>query len=294
MRFLETRELAYFVTVAEEQHIGRAAHRLGLAQPPLSRAIKKLEQRLGVPLLERLGRGVGLTAAGEVLLIEGRKVLAASEAAAERARRAGESTSRLVLAMKPGGDVGMLPDILELFARDRPEAAVDVMVCGVGEQVGLLATGIVDMALIHPPHDDPSEFDTELLHVEGQMAVLPKDHRFAARNLLHLADLEGETMPRWPGSTVSGPLVRDNAQLMQHIVLGQMIAVIAMSANDHLRHDLVTVPVVDAEPVSVLLAWPTDSRSSTLGSFVRAAAEVAAQRSVQRGDNEADQSQSEN
>src|SRR5690349_19535611 len=85
---METRELRYFIAVAEESHVGRAAQRLGMAQPPLSRAIAQLERRLGAELLVRGPRGVTLTAAGETLLREGRAALAAVEAAEQRTRRA--------------------------------------------------------------------------------------------------------------------------------------------------------------------------------------------------------------
>ncbi|NED37050.1 LysR family transcriptional regulator, partial [Streptomyces sp. SID8499] len=78
---METRELRYFVAVAEELHFGRAAQRLGIAQPPLSRAIAALERRLGADLLERGSRGVALTGAGAVLLREARAALDAVEAA---------------------------------------------------------------------------------------------------------------------------------------------------------------------------------------------------------------------
>jgi DNA-binding transcriptional LysR family regulator len=88
---LETRELRYFLAVAEELHIGRAAQRLGMAQPPLSRALQRLERRLGVLLLERTSRGVTLTPAGSVLLAEGRRALDAVDAAARRTTQAGQS-----------------------------------------------------------------------------------------------------------------------------------------------------------------------------------------------------------
>ncbi|MFF3330673.1 LysR family transcriptional regulator [Streptomyces sp. NPDC002888] len=77
MERLETRELEYFVAVAEELHFGRAAERLGIAQPPLSRAISRLERRMGVQSFERTSRRVDLTAAGAVFLAESRKVLRA-------------------------------------------------------------------------------------------------------------------------------------------------------------------------------------------------------------------------
>ena len=85
---METRELRYFVAVAEELHFGRAARRLGIAQPPLSRAIRQLERRLDVTLLERTSRTVTLTEAGSVLLREGRAALDAVDAADRRTRRA--------------------------------------------------------------------------------------------------------------------------------------------------------------------------------------------------------------
>ncbi len=115
MEGLEVRELVYFTAVAEELHFGRAAARLGMAQPPLSRAIQQLERRLGVTLLERSSRRVALTEAGAVLLRESRRVLDAASAAARRTRRAGRAEPQLVLAVKPGGDGGLLPAILDAY-----------------------------------------------------------------------------------------------------------------------------------------------------------------------------------
>ena len=90
---MERREFVYFVAVAEERHFGHAAARLGISQPPLSRAIKQLEQRMGVSLLRRTSRSVALTPAGQVLLHEARKALDAMDAAIRRSQRAGARRS---------------------------------------------------------------------------------------------------------------------------------------------------------------------------------------------------------
>ncbi|GAA4249175.1 LysR family transcriptional regulator [Dactylosporangium darangshiense] len=282
MERLETRELAYFVVVAEEQHVGRAAERLGMAQPPLSRAISKLERRVGVPLLERAGRGVRLTAAGKVLMHEARKVLDAAAAAGHRTRRAAEARPRLVLAMKAGADAGLVPEILRRYREQPAPATVDVHVCGVAEQATLLRTGEADMALLHLPHDDASGFDTELLHVDGQIAVLPQGHRLAGRRSIRLDDLSGETLPRWRDVPGTGPVVRDGSQLMQLIALGETIALLPAASEAYLRRDLVAVPVEDAGPISLVLAWPERSRSTALAAFVRTA--VATARSARPGE----------
>src|ERR1700744_6313190 len=101
---LETRELEYFMAVAEELHFGRAAVRLSIAQPALSKAIQRVESRLGVPLLVRSSRHVSLTPAGDALLHHGRHALNAVSAAAQAARQAADKQARLRLVLKPGGD----------------------------------------------------------------------------------------------------------------------------------------------------------------------------------------------
>src|SRR5580698_7746854 len=111
MTELETRELEYFIAVADELHFGRAAVRLSIAQPALSKAIRRIETRLGVPLFVRSSRHVELTAAGEALQEHGRHALNAVSAAAQSARRAADSQARLRLVLKPGGDAGLLSGI---------------------------------------------------------------------------------------------------------------------------------------------------------------------------------------
>ena len=268
---METRELAYFVAVAEELHFGRAAGRLGMAQPPLSRAIRQLEHRLGVELLIRNSRGVRLTEAGEVLLHEGRKALEAVTAAARRAQRAGRPEPRLVVAMKTSGDGGLLGGILAEYERDPDAIPVDLVFCGPGEQTELLRDGRADVAFLHSPWDEVNGFDTEELLTLRSVAVLPRSHRLARRKSLQLEDLEGEPKPRWPGMTNDGPEIRDSAQLMQLIALGRVVAVLPETVRTNLHPDLVAIPVMDAGPSGVVLAWPERSRSRSVAAFVRAA-----------------------
>ncbi|WP_284750481.1 LysR family transcriptional regulator [Amycolatopsis sp. RTGN1] len=271
---METRELAYFVAVAEELHFGRAAQRLGMAQPPLSRAIQQLERRMGVTLLERTSRGVTLTPAGAVFLAESRKALDAVEAAVRRAQRAGQDVPKLLVAMKPDGDAGLLERILPGYRADPDAIEVEIVVGGIGEQSRMLRDGRVDLAFLHGPHDDVAGFDTEPLLTQDQVAMLARGHRLADRSALVLADLDGEPFPRWPGSDVNGPEIRDPGQLLQLVALGQVVAVVPESARRHVRSDVACVPVLDAPRTTVLLAWPDRTRSRAVAAFVRASTDV--------------------
>lgn len=282
---LETRELAYFVAVARERHFGRAAQALGIAQPPLSRAIQQLERRLGVPLLVRGSRGVSLTPAGEILFREGLTALDAVDAAARRTQRAGRTERRLVVVMKPGGDSGLLPDIRATYGASPDAVFVEPLVCGIGEQEGLLRDGSADVGLLHAPYDDLTGLDSVELLEERQVLIVNRAHRLAGHAAVSMADLQGERLPRWPrqrspypADTASGPLVHDAGQLMQLVALGDVVVVLPESAREHLRQDLVAIPVVDAPTSHVLLAWPLDSRDRALSGFVRAAVEVADRR----------------
>jgi LysR family transcriptional regulator, benzoate and cis,cis-muconate-responsive activator of ben and cat genes len=279
---VETRELQYFVAVAEELHFGRAAQRLGMAQPPLSRAIRQLERRLEAPLLQRTSRAVALTEAGAVLLREGRAALDALAAAERRTRRtalAAQGQPAVVLVSKAGASRELLAKLLDAHAAEPDAAAVEVLLCGPGEQERLLRDGRADVGLLHRPFDDTAGFDTEDLRTEGQVVVLPAGHPLTGRPHLRLAevtDLPGLPLPRWPDldgvyPDGPGPQVRDNVQLLQLIALGRAAAVLPESVRDHLGDELATVPLVDAPSVTTVIAWPPHSRSRAVAGLVRAA-----------------------
>lgn len=283
----ETRELAYFVAIAEELHFGRAAQRLGIAQPALSRAVKQLERRLEVVLLERTSRKVVLTSAGEVLLEESRAVLDSVTAAARRTQRAGRPNHQLVVAVPPCSDGGMLRDILAAYASEPDVIGVELEF---GDSCkAMVLDGRADAGLLYRPAADPQlvGIDTEELLVEQPVAILPRTHRLAGRSHLRLADLRGERLPSWPDVPnggrgdlpvvfARGPLVHNAVELMQRIELGHTIALEPISVIGAVRPVLVVIPVLDAPPITLVVAWPAQSRSRAVAAFVRTAKTVAA------------------
>ncbi len=138
---IELRELRYFIAVAEELNFTRAAARLGMAQPPLSAAIGKLERKLGVRLLERTSRRVTLTPAGAVLLEQGRIAVEGVGAAIERARRKGTQADRLTVAVKPGTGPDLLKKIMQAYARDRRMPQVHILFGHPGGPAAAVAAG---------------------------------------------------------------------------------------------------------------------------------------------------------
>ncbi|MFE2954711.1 LysR family transcriptional regulator [Nocardia tengchongensis] len=276
---METRELRYFVAVAEELHFGRAAQRLTMAQPPLSRAIQQLERRLGVVLLHRGSRAITLTEAGSVLLREARLALEAVEAAEHRTRRAAADQPGLVLAAKAGASSELLSKLLDAYAAEPGAVTVEVVLGGPGEPERLLRNGSADVALLHRPYDSTAGFDTEDLHTEQQVVVLPAGHPLSNRPHISMAEVNALTdlpLPRWPRPDGSypdgpGPQVRDHTQLTQLIRLGRACAVMPESLRAQLRDDHAIVPVPDAPPVTTVIAWPPHSRSKPIADLVRTA-----------------------
>ncbi|MEV5833861.1 LysR family transcriptional regulator [Nocardia sp. NPDC052112] len=276
---VETRELRYFVAVAEELHFGRAAQRLAMAQPPLSRAIQQLERRLGVVLLYRGSRAITLTKAGSVLLREARLALEAVEAAERRTRRAAADRPGVVLATKAGASSELLSKLLDAYATEPGAVTVEVVLCGPGEAESMLRNGSADVALLHRPYDTTTGFDTEDLHTEQQVVVLPAGHPLANRPHLSTAEVNALTdlpLPRWPRPDGTypdgpGPQVRDHTQLTQLIRLGRACAVMPESLRAQLRDDHAIVPVPDAPAVTTVIAWPPHSRSKAIADLVRTA-----------------------
>ncbi len=270
---LEVRELRYFLTVAEELHFGRAAGRLSIAQPALSKTIQRTEARLGVQLFTRTSRNVTLTRAGEALLEHGRVALTAMTAAVQSAQRAGRD-DHLRLVLKPGGDANLLSGILAAYATTPGAHQVDILFSGSTDRVDHLLDGRADVALLYAPFDDLTGLAHEELRTEDRVAVLPATHRLADRAAVHLADLKDETFPRWRGvggAVGQGPEVADVAELIPLVAIGRVIAVLPRSLVSPVPPGLVMVTVEDAEPSHLLVAHLAHDNRDSVRAFVHAA-----------------------
>jgi DNA-binding transcriptional LysR family regulator len=304
---VEVRELRYFIAVAEELNFTRAAQRLGMAQPPLSAAIGKLERKLGVRLLDRTSRRVVLTPAGAMLLAEGRTAVENLGAAVQRVRRQAVPGECLTVVVKAGDGTSLVRRIARRCAADPHVPEVRIVFSRAGDMTAAVRGGMADAAILRAPFDSRG-LDAEVLLAEPRVAALPADHRLAGHREIRQADLAGEPMPRWAGPAAAsalafwtgtdtqpgsgalsappgpgnrpdrvGPLVSDMNQLLDAVALGQAVAFIPASvASRHAVPDLAFVPVTDLSPSTVMAAWRQGSRSTAIARFLRTAAEIAA------------------
>ncbi|MES5816765.1 LysR family transcriptional regulator [Streptomyces sp. RG80] len=200
------RDLRYFLAVAEELHFTRAAERLYVSQPALSKQIRALERQLGVELFRRDRHGVALTGAGEALLPHARRVLAdwAEGAAAVAAARSAQRGTLVVGMSTSPGRGGLLPAIRSRFTAARPDAVLRVRQVSWEDPTAGLADGDADVAFVWLPLPDAGRYDWTVVAEEPRLIALPETHPLAARPELDFADLADEPFLALPES--AGPL----------------------------------------------------------------------------------------
>lgn len=201
---LELRHLRYFVAVAEELHFGRAAARLGMAQPPLSQQIQRLERLLGTQLLERTSRRVQLTDAGHAFRAEAERVLAGAQSAVDAARRAGRGESgQLRVAFAATVMFMALPQIIREFRQRFPAVRLDLREMPTGPQLAQLRRGEIDIGFVREPSPDP---DLEMVTVmrEPLRIAINRRHPLAERARLTVRDLAHEPFVLFPPDLAPG------------------------------------------------------------------------------------------
>lgn len=203
---IELRRLRYLVTVADEGHMTRAAERLGIQQPPLTRQIRQLEAELGVTLFERLPRGMQVTEAGRAVVEEARDVLARAERIRETAQRAarGEQGRLAVGYTSSAAFHPFVTQQIRAFRAARPGVVLALAEDGTPELVNGLKEERLDAAFLRSTSTDVSGLSVQPLLEERMVVAAPAGHRLARAGKVALADLAEETFvfyrrPTGPG-----------------------------------------------------------------------------------------------
>ncbi|WP_205520840.1 LysR family transcriptional regulator [Propylenella binzhouense] len=206
---IDLRHLAYLVAVADEGTITRAAERLGIQQPPLTRQLRALEERVGVPLIHRLPRGVELTEAGKVLAEEGRVLTGRLDRAIEAARRTARGElGRLAAGFtSSSGFHPFVPAVIRAFREEWPEVALGLEEWGTVELADLVRHEHLDIAFVRTPSSVAPELALESVLDEPMVLAVPAGHRLAAdppEAGIRLADLAEETFVMYRRSAGPG------------------------------------------------------------------------------------------
>jgi DNA-binding transcriptional LysR family regulator len=242
---VEIRELVYFVAVAEELHFSRAAARLEIAQPALSRAIGRLERRVGVQLLERTSRQVRLTPAGDLFLAESRKVLDAADAAVATVQRV-DPASQLVLALRPGGHAGLLARVLDAY--DRAPGSVPVEILFTPDGAAALRDGTADLAVLCADTAEEG-LESAVVTIFRPMALVPAGHRLAGRAAVTRSELVAEEIfQELPPATAM-------EEVIDRVALGRLIVIEAEGVLQRVGEGVVGVPVADIPDTRVWICY---------------------------------------
>jgi DNA-binding transcriptional LysR family regulator len=287
---MDLRSLRYFVAVAEERHFGRAAARLHMTQPPLSRAIKQLETDVGAPLLHRSPSGVTLTPAGAALYNEARDLLEHAEHARARvAAAAGTATFTIGTLADSGEEAGT--GLADAFRERNPGVQVRVREADLTDPTTGLRAGLVEAALTRMPFDRAG-ISTRVLRSDPVGVVLRADDPLARRGSLQVRDLEERswfqfpegTDPLWraywngaaPGGPVrDGPVVRTVGECVQAVLWNGTVGLAPLTPLGHAwPPGLTVVPLADMAPSRLVVAWNKADANPLIRSLTQVAAAV--------------------
>ncbi|MEU1514763.1 LysR substrate-binding domain-containing protein [Streptomyces sp. NPDC005811] len=284
---VELRTLRYFVAVAEELHFGRAATRLHMSQPPLSRAIKRLEAEAGALLFHRSPAGVTLTPVGAVLLDEARALLDHADRVRVRVSAAAGVATLTVGILGDGTDPGVTR-LAAAYRRRHPGVDIRVRDTDLTDPTCGLRAGLVDIALTRAPFDETALTVREL-RADPVGVVLRADDPLARRDRLRLDDL-GErrwfrfphgTDPLWQsywngGRPREGPVVRAVQECLQAVLWNGTVGLAPLGHD--LPAELAVVPLADMAPSRVVAVWNAGDTNPLIRSFAETATAAYAHR----------------
>jgi len=303
---MELRHLRYFVAVGEEQHYGRAARRLRVAQPALSRQIQDLEEEVDFKLFERLPRGVTLSAAGKLFLEDARRILQEVNEAAARAGRVarGQSGTMRIGFTENSSWRGVVPDSFRRFREQQPNADLQLQPAPSLEQLEAIRAGRLDAGFVNfMPKTDPElqQLSVAIQHVE---LAVPQRHPLTKLKRLRLRDLMDAPFIWFPrraapafydrmmhecfrGGLKSPRIVQEGineATILSLVSTGMGVGWVLGSARWRCPETVVILPVVDLKmPLSLDLAWRRDNTSPLLANFIGDVQRLRDVRAVNRG-----------
>lgn len=287
---MEINKAKAFLTVAEELNFGRAAQRLHMAQPPLSRLIQRLETELGAQLFERNTRGVTLTAVGEALVAPVRELVMQSERIDQLARRVQQGeTGRVRLGFAGASVNAIISELIHRVRAVRPDLTFELS-GSLLSQPGMerLASGALD-AVVGRWDTVPREIDSIVIAQEELLVALPADHALASAETISAADVAAEpwiVLPGGGGSTLSNRLnsLAQQGKFIPHIVAtaidsptqllrvdaGEGIALTFSGVRNNIPvHSVVFKPLAPGlGPVDVRLAWRASNNNPALAAVL--------------------------
>jgi DNA-binding transcriptional LysR family regulator len=303
---MELRHLRYFVAVGEEQHYGRAARRLYVAQPALSRQIRDLEEEIGFKLFERLPRGVKLTAAGNHFLGSARRILQdVNEAAARAARVArGQSGTLRVGFTEDASWRGVVPKSFRRFRQMQPDAELQLQPLASLEQLEAIRSVRLDAGFVfNMPKADPELEGLPVAMNRFELAV-PIGHPLTKLGELRLRDLTDAPFVCFPrrenpmlydrmmrecvrGGLKSPRIVQeglDEATILSLVAIGLGVGWVLETARWRRPKSVVILSVIDMNmPMPLALAWRKDNKSPLLASFIVMVQRLLDVRAVNKG-----------
>ena len=288
---MELRHLRYFVGVGEEQHFGRAAERLHVAQPALSRQIRDLEKEIGFPLFDRLPRGVRLNAAGGLFLEDARRILADVQ---DAVRRAGQVARGLAGTLRIGfvesiSWHGIVPESFRRFRQKQADAELIPIPMLSLAQVEAVRTGRLDAGFIVRMAALGEDLEQRSVSVHKVILAAPKGHPVTRQERLRLRDLKDVPFVCFPrranpsaydrlmeachrGGLKSPRIVQeadDHATILSLVACRLGVALVSDSARWQCPRGVALLPVVDLNvKVSFSLIWRKDNTSPLLQRYV--------------------------
>ena len=295
---MEIEQLRSFVAVADEMHVGRAAERLHLAQPTLSRQVAALEREIGVQLFSRARRRLRLTSAGEVFLLSARDLLRRADLATQEAQRAARGeVGVLRMAFVQSATYETFPRLAGAFRSACPDVRLEASFMTTLQQIPALHSGTLDVGLLRPqqPAIADTRLQTRVVSKDHLVAVLPRSHRLAERTHVQLADLADDAFVLYPnerGATGHDAIIDACVQagftprIVQEAQDAQTIGAL-VAANLGVSLLLTPTPPIDpglvvyrplADPVpswDMALAWSAENGSAVLARFLAVATDLA-------------------